>query len=54
MLVAHHSASSVVMSSVGETSKDMSSLGTSVLVASQASYASMRATSSAGSPPSGI
>jgi hypothetical protein len=32
----------------------MSSLGTLVLLASHASYASMRPTSSAGSPPSGI
>jgi hypothetical protein len=54
MLSAHHAAISLVIRSVGDPSKVISSLGTSALAASQASNASIRSTSSAGSPSIGI
>jgi hypothetical protein len=49
-----HQAAVASLSSVGEPSKVIISLGTCGLSASHASYAWIRDTSPAGSPPSGI
>jgi len=54
MWVAHQSTISGLCIAPGPGSNASKSLGTSMLVASHASYASTLATTSAGSPPSGI
>ena len=53
-MVRAHQSAVAAPSSVGEPSKVIISLGTCGLAASQASYAAIRVTSPAGSPPSGI